>query len=284
VASSAFSIELPASSTTGSYTLSWSVTGLATSSWSIQEAPNTSFSNITSYISYDTTAPYQYAFSGKANGTYCYRIAYLGSWSAPACITVAQPAAATLRITNNTRYDLVDLRLNGVQQLSYPYVILPGASADFVYNSATSVTINGGVGFYNSNGNRDIWFTYGPNTVPLTAGQTYPFGLNNPTIQQMLTGFSASQNWDGIYYCSGCSSLVQYGRFSFTSGGAWTFYRNGVQESLGNIQLVSWPNYASIITFRLCSTCDNIQLPYPFGSFLYRNGSPDWPIVEYVAQ
>ncbi|MBI3188773.1 MAG: fibronectin type III domain-containing protein [Gammaproteobacteria bacterium] len=283
VISTSITLSLPTTSTTGSYTLSWSVTGLAASNWPIQEDSDTSFSSPTSYLSYDTTVPYQYAFSNKANGTYCYRVSLASVWSAPVCITVARDTTATLRIINNTKYDMIDLRLNSVQKINYPYVILPSGSADYVFTSGGSVSVAWGVGFYNSSTTRDIWFL-GTSNVTVTAGQTYTLTVNNPTLGNMLSGFSSSRSWDGVYYCYSCSTLVHTARFNFTSSGGWTFYDDGAYVGSGTATLVSWPNYASIITFRLCNTCENIQLNYPFGSFYYRNGPADWPIIEYIGR
>jgi hypothetical protein len=283
VISTSITLSLPTTSTTGNYTLSWTVSGLAASNWPIQEDSDTNFSNPTAYISYDTSSPYTYAFTNKPDGTYCYR-ARLGSlWSDPACITVARPTSSTLHIVNNTKYDMIYLTLNNVQKISYPYGILAGGNADFVFTSGGTVNVGYGVGFYNSDGSRNIWFN-GSSSVTLTAGQTYTLTVHNPSLGDILSGFSASRNWDGTYYCYSCPILVNYARFNFTRTGNWTFYDNGVQQGTGAVILVSWPTYGSIITFKVCTTCDNIQLAYPFGIFYFQNGPPDWPTIEYVAQ
>ena len=45
----------------------------------------------------------------------------------------------------------------------------------------------------------------------------------------------------------------------------------------------SLPDYAAMVTFKLGSSYPDIQLVYPFGSFMYRNGPASWPIIEYTA-
>jgi hypothetical protein len=276
-------LSLDATSSTGNYTLSWTTAGLAASNWPIQEDGDTSFSSPTTYTSFDTTSPYTYTFSNKANGTYCYRVRLGSIWSQPKCITVARVTAATLRVINNTKYDMIDLRLNNVLKITYPYVILAGGSADYVFNSGGSVSVGYGVGFYNSNTTRNIWFN-GSTSVTLTAGQTYSLTVANPTLGDILSGFSASRNWDGVYYCYSCDYLVHSARFNFTRNGSWTFYDDDAQRGTGTATLVLWPVYGTIITFKVCPACENIQLAYPFGTFYYRNGPPEWPIIEYVAQ
>ncbi len=271
--------------TDGTYTLSWTVTGLAATPWTIQESPNAGFASYTTYLSYDTTSPYTYSFAGKADGTYCYRVGLSGSgpFSNVVCVTVARPSTAVLRIVNNMQYDMIDVRLNGQQMVSYPYGIASGASADFTFAAGGAVSVQAGVGFYTPGGQRDVWFTCGGGTT-VTAGQTTTFTCNAITIAQLLTNFSASGAWVGSYYCYTCPTIFHQKRFTFTSGGSWTLANDGAFESSGSVALVSWPKYATVVTFRLCPTCANIQLAYPFGTFLYRNGPPDWPTIEYVRQ
>ncbi|HEX9626634.1 MAG TPA: hypothetical protein VGA00_06825 [Acidiferrobacterales bacterium] len=273
---------LPATSTTGTYTLGFSVTGSVPTPYLIQEAPDTSFSlaNRTVYSTYGTS----YSFSSKPDGIYCYQIATSIVSSAPACITVARPTTAVLRITNNTRYAMIDIRLNGTQKAAYPYGIPPGQSFDFLFGSSGTVTYNLGVGFYNSDGSRNVWFTASGSTT-VTAGLTTPLAMQNPTLGQMLTGFNpAGRDWTGPYWCYSCNPILGYARYRFNSTAGWSFYDNDVFKASGTATLVSWPDYATAIGFKLCPTCDTITLYYPFATFYYRNGPADWPVIEYVRQ
>lgn len=274
-------LSVPASSSTGSYTVTWTCSGICSTSFTLQEDVNTAFTNPTSY-SYSGGLPGSRAFTGKPDGQYCYRVRATGQtvWSNVGCITVARPTTGVLRITNNTHYDMVDIRLNNVQRVNYPYVLNIGNSYDVVFNPGT-VTYALGVGFWNGT-TRDVWFTY-TGTASITAGQTTTVTFPNPTIAQMLTNFSAAANWDGTYWVN---TTYNSKRFRFTSSGGYTLYNNGALETSGSVQLVSWPDYATIITFRVCNpTCGaNIQLAHPFGSFMYRNGPASWPIIDYYRQ
>jgi len=281
-------ITLPSTSTDGNYTLGWDVTGgLASTTWRIQEDSDSSFSSPTDYWKYNTIPPASYPFTGKSDGTYCYRVgmSWAGSWifSESACITVARPTSAILRIVNNTHYDMIDIRLNGYQLVSYPYGIAAGQSHDFVFTTPGVVNYYIGVGFYDQNQNRNIWFD-STSSKNVYAGQTTTLTINNPSIAQLLSNFSSYRDWSGEYLCYSCNPIIGYATFRFYSNGTWNLYNNGVYQSSGSVTEVSWPDYSFFVYFKLCPTCDNIQLPYPFGSFLYNNGPADWPIIKYTAQ
>ena len=277
---------LPATSTTGNYTLQWACTGmLCTNVFTVQEDSDTSFASPSNSWTF-TGGQTSLTFTGKANGTYCYRVAFGGgsSWCDPKCIAVARPTAATLHIVNNTHYDLIDIRLNTVQQIFYPYVIYPGQAADFTFTGSGQVAYALGSGFYDWDGSKFVWFTYS-GTANVTVGQTTTVTFPNPTLGQMLTGFNPSgMNWDGTYYCYSCATMVHTARYHFDANGNWIFYDDGVQRGSGTASLVSWPDYSSYVRFKLCATCANIDLWAPFGTFSYQNGPPDWPIIEYVGQ
>ncbi len=237
---------------------------------------------------FEHTSPKTYIISKASPGTYYYRVRAFncGSftpYSNVVAVTVASPTNAILSIVNNTQYDVVDLHLNGTQMLTYPEVILPGASRDFTFNSSGSVSIAGGVGFYNPDTTRDPWFTY-TGSATVTVGRTTANKFNNPTIGQLLTHFSTAQNWDGAYYDYSSFTLAHTARFRFTSSGGWTFYVDGIQKDSGTVTLVSWPIYTSLVTFKICPTCTNIELSYPFASFSFNNGPPGWTNINYVAQ
>ena len=112
-------------------------------------------------------------------------------------------------------------------------------------------------------------------------GTTTTLTFENPSIGQLLSGFAQYRDWTGEYWVD----LVPYmATYRFFSNGTWILYDNGVQIDSGNIYLVSWPDNAFIVTFKLCPGCDEIILPHPFGQFQYKNGPPSWPIIQYTAQ
>jgi hypothetical protein len=177
---------------------------------------------------------------------------------------------------------MIDIRLNGQQQAAYPYALLAGQSCNFTFANSGTVTYNLGVGFYNTDGSRDVWFTLSGSTA-VSAGQTTTVTFSNPTIGQLLSGFNSSgRNWDGYYFDANAG--YHAARFWFGYSGSWKFYVDGSQSGSGAVTLVSWVDYATIITFKVSGSGDTIQLLYPFGSFMYRNGPASWPVIQYVAQ
>jgi hypothetical protein len=246
----------------------------------IQEDTSTSFSNPTSYTPTDR---YSYSFTNKPDGTYCYRIINVG-YSQPKCITVTRPTAAVLKIINNGHYPLVDIRTNGQQWANNGEYLPPGDTFTVTYDTPGTVSINLGAGFYDTNQNRDVWFTYTDQTS-VSSGQTTTFTVNSPTIGQLLSNFNPSgRDFSGQYWCYSCNIIVGYKKIRFTYGGGWTMYDNNVQVGSGSVILVNWPDYSNYVNFKLCSNCEVIQFWYPFGVFYYENGPTDWPIIEYVGQ
>ena len=278
---------LPATDNDGNYTLQWSATGLAATPWTIQEDSNTSFSSKTTYPSYDNSPPYTYDFTDKTDGTYCYRVGLGpdGPFSKARCVTVSiSEEVATLRIVNNTRYDMIDIQLNGYQQFVYPDVIPVGQSRDFEFSSPGTVSYFLAIGFYDTNETRIPWFNLSGDTI-VYAGQTTTITFNNPTIGQLLSGFNQNgRNWKGQYWCYSCNPILNYAKFHFGYGGSWTFYDNDNFIDNGTVALTEWPNYSLYVKFRLSPDEGEIIIYYPFGAFYYRNGPTDWPIIEYVAQ
>jgi hypothetical protein len=207
----------------------------------------------------------------------------MGKAARTVTVTFAAAPVATLRVRNDSQYPMIDLRLNKVQQFQTGQGIASGATADFTFSSGGAVTVEAGVGYYESSGARSVWFTYGT-TATVALGQTTSWTAQAITVQQLLSSFSASRNWDGPYYCTSCPTFANLARFTFTSAGGWTLRDNGAVVGSGSVTQVSFPRDAAIVTFRLCATCADIQLGFPFSSFKYRNGPPDWPIIEYVRQ
>jgi hypothetical protein len=198
--------------------------------------------------------------------------------------TTPGDAQAILKIVNNGHYPLVDIRLNGQQMVYYPEWLAPGGTYTVPFDTPGTVNINLGAGFYDENHNRDIWFTYA-DQVTVSSGQTTTYTVNSPTIGQLLSNFNPTgRDFIGQYWCFDCDPIVGYAKFHFTYGGSWTFYDNNVQMGSGSVILVNWPDYSYYVNFKICATCEVIQFWYPFGTFYYENGPPDWPIIEYIGQ
>jgi hypothetical protein len=279
-------ISLPERDADGSYTLSWTWSGANVPvGWVIHEAPDTTFAKPAVYDSNDTASPYTLEFTAKADGNYCYRVRSVATsnWSAPECIAVARPQFAVLEVVNRTRYDLVDIRLMSKPQLAFPDKVLIGKSRSFLFGGSGAVDYVLGAGFYTDQQTPNVWFPLS-GTTKVTVGQTTVVTFNNPTIAQLLAGFAAARNWDAYY--RDARQNDRFPQFTFASDGTWTLTERigkGGPELLdkGMVTLLSWPNYASTVTFKLCDGCAEIKLAHPFESFRY--GHPRLPALDYKA-
>lgn len=258
--------------------------------YQLQESthPSDGFSTIFSTVGQtDHESPRTHTITKAAAGTYYYRVrasnGELTPWSNVVTVTAifGQTNDATLKIVNQAKYDIITLKLNNVSQFSYPYGIPVGQSADFTFTSSGSVNYYIAVGNYNIDTTRNEWFVYtGSQTV--TAGHVTTVDVPNPTISQLLSNFGTQCDWLGEYWTS--AGMLNLAVLRFTGAGGWTLYDNNVQAGTGTVSLVSWPNYADCATFKLCFTCPEADLCYPFASFYLENGPVYWPIIRYVKQ
>lgn len=231
--------------------------------------------------------PDTYTFNlTKSTGTYYYRArayntSYFTEYTDIISVSVNTPVQkANLNIVNNTHYGMIDIRLNNEQQVAPGYGVLPGDNYTFEFNSSGTINFVLGVGFWDGN-SRDVWFVLS-GYINVTVGTTSTLTFNNPTIGQILSGFSSSKNWTGEYWDANLN--MHMAAYKFNSSGAWTFYVDGAASGTGTASLVSWPDYSFSITFKLCTGCDNITMFYPFAQFFYNNGPPNWPQIMYTGQ
>jgi len=268
----------------------WPSLGSNFDGYSLEESTTSSSSGYTEITTSPggTNSP-SYSFElSRTSGTYYYRArVYIGGHSEPGYSPYSQTIKvvvneqkAILTIVNNTRYDMIDIRLNNIQKVGVQQGLLVGNSGQFEYSTSGTVNYTLGVGYWD-NTSRNVWF-YLNGVANVTIGQETTITFNNPTIGQLLSNFSDSRNWDGTYWDQ--SLRLHVARFNVSQNNTWRFYDDGAFVDSGNLILVSWPNYAAIITFKICDTCENILLPYPFSSFKYKNGPSSWPIIEYIAQ
>ncbi len=280
------------SSSTGAFTLTASYTwpGVLASSndrYELEESTTSSTSGF-SVIATSTWGqrPASHEFSlSRSSGTYYYRTRVYKSsgfseYSNVKTVVVSAPTPkAILKIVNNTRYGMIDIRLNGAQHVGSGQWLDIGGIYEMEYTSSGSVSYNLGVGFWDGS-TRDVWF-YITGTATVTVGNITTVTFNNPTIGQLLSGFSGYRDYSGEYWVNLTYNVAA---FRFNNNGTWNFYDNGVYQSNGSVILVNWPNYGISVDFKLCSSCEVITIYYPFGQFYYNNGPAEWPTIQYTAQ
>jgi hypothetical protein len=181
---------------------------------------------------------------------------------------------------NNTQYNIVSLTLNGSEQFTPGSGVLSGSTVNLAA-TAGSKTLVAGLGFVLPDGSRDIWFTF-TRSINVTSGQTTTQTFSRITVGQLLTMGAASTTWNGTFFDD--NGAPRAARFVFSSNGSWQFFVDGVANGSGTLTEVSWPNSSPTVTFRINSTLPAITISHPFGSFLFRNGPPSFPIIQYVKQ
>jgi hypothetical protein len=231
--------------------------------------------------------PDTYTFNlTRSTGTYYFRAranhnSFFTEYTDVIGVSVNTPVQkAYLKVINNTHYGMIDIRLNNQQLVDIGYAVLPGDNYTFEFSSSGVVNFVLGVGFWDGN-SRDVWFILSGNTN-VTVGTTTTLTFNNPTIGQILSGFSSSKNWTGEYWDANLN--MHMAAFKFTSNGSWTFYDDGVANGSGTVTLVSWPDYSLSISFKICPGCDVITMFYPFAQFYYNNGPANWRQILYTGQ
>ena len=191
------------------------------------------------------------------------------------------PGAPTiLHLTNNTQYNLVDLRVNGSQTIAAGGFVAPGGTFDVPFDQAGSVQIVAGIGFLDFSGAPDVWFQIGGQTS-VSTGQTTNFTLRRITVASLLTNFGASADWLGEFYDD--NFVPHAALLRFFPNGTYVLFQDGVQVQTGIMFEVSWPDLASDVTFQVGLEPDS-TIAFPFGSFYLENGPASWPIIQYVLQ
>jgi hypothetical protein len=280
---------LSSSGTTGNFNLNWTFTWPAIGSSQDHleiEQSTTSASSGFSIIYTSTNGssqPTTLALTRTA-GTYYYRIrAYMNcaytSYSSVVTVTV-QNQVATVRVQNSTKYDMISIKLNNVEQLQYKYVLPIGNTEDYTFTTGGTVSYTIVVGLMDSNGNTTDFFTF-TNTVQAIVGQVVTINCVNPTLAQMLSVFSSSKKWSGYYFDA--NSNYHTCGYTFYSDGSFQLYDGTTLIGTGTATLVTWADRATIISFKL-GTTETIQMMYPFGSFMQSNGPASWKVITYTQQ
>lgn len=198
----------------------------------------------------------------------------------PTAPTPPPATGTTLRLVNNTQYNIVSLTLNGSEQFTPGSGVLSGSTVN-LGTTAGNKTLVAGLGFVLADGSRDIWFTF-TRSINVTSGQINTQTFSRITVGQLLTMGAASTTWNGTFFDD--NGAPRQARFVFRSNGSWQFFVDGVANGTGTLTEVSWPNSSPTVTFRINSAFPAITISHPFGSFLFRNGPPSFPIIQYVKQ
>lgn len=187
---------------------------------------------------------------------------------------ISATGPATLTFQNNSSYDLVSIRIDGVEQLDVVnhYIIPIGNNVSYS-TSAGARDLEVQLGYYqqNANGTQSLITPFDVNlieTANVAAGEDHPVTVGNPSIGQLLSNslnplMTSTQNpgvWSLIYQVNtgGFSYENHYARIEFYENGTWRLYESydpsfvpGSLVASGTVTEVSWPNRPSFIQFTL---------------------------------
>lgn len=186
-----------------------------------------------------------------------------------------------VRVVNASRYELIDLRLNNAQRLQNGQTLNIGSSTEFSIEPGP-LEYSFGAGFW-SGLSRNVWFGSAGRTL-VAPGQTVTVTISNPTLEQVLTDFGASADWEGVFFDA--RGALHRRRIHVTAAGLFTLATDGAIERTGFVELVEWPDKAPTVTFRFCDPdCGpDLQIAHPFKRFDSLGGPSAWPLIEYFRQ
>jgi hypothetical protein len=183
-----------------------------------------------------------------------------------------------MRITNNSAYPIISLKINNVEQFPQsPQGLAPGWYIDLPATPGTSYSYQASNGFWSGSSRSTLYNFSGSWTQP---SGTYSITIENPSIAQLLTKFSTSGYYLGEYW-TGYPVTYGYKGFRFYNNGNYTYYVNGIQQGTGSYSLVSYPG-SYTVTFGLSGFPGvNGYFSETGGDFSMRNGPTDWPYIDY---
>ena len=185
---------------------------------------------------------------------------------------------ANVTVFNHSSRPIVSLVIDGAEQiLAESDSILSGGSAGLIVSDGkhTIVAHNGywEDGYRKTLNNWSISFSKQDSPIDI---YDHSISLLLPKYQQ--TGYLGGEYWEGDI------AVRHYTCFAFTNSGAFTYYVDGAFDDSGTYAEVSRNPAGFTITFQVTTSAgESLQGTYnELGdSFMMRNGSADWPIIDY---
>jgi len=219
------------------------------------------------------SAGHTYKYKIQAHNSYGYSSNSLPS---NAVTTPGSVAGHIVQVQNNSSYPIISLKIDNIEQFPQaPLGIPPGGThrVDVAAGQHSFVMVNG---FWDGAG-RFTMYTYQGNWNQ--SGSSHTLTMNNPTISQLLTKFSARKYYLGETWVG---TSFHYQGFRFFSNGTYNFYKDNHYVGQGSYSLVSYPG-SYTVTFKVTGN-QNATGYYDElgGSFYMNNGPSDWPTVQYT--
>ncbi|MFO0628819.1 MAG: hypothetical protein U0325_24810 [Polyangiales bacterium] len=176
------------------------------------------------------------------------------------------PAPTRVRVTNSNQYDLVALVVNGTQVRGCANPLAPGASVD-VNVMPGGFAVGAVLGFCTQGAPVSIPPSHLEFTGTVGNGVTFTVHANPFTLGDLLTNWgSNSGEWASGLYTDAQGAFHQ-NSLIFDSVARWTGYDRGTAWGGGQATVISWPNRANCVSFRLGANFAATQTCLPFSGF-----------------
>lgn len=197
-------------------------------------------------------------------------------------ITTTEFATGTtlLRIVNTAQYPLLNLDIDGVGQLYNRPDILVGESVVLPVAGGMR-TLEAYFGFPNNPVLGQYWARR-TLTVNVVANTVTTLTLADITAGELLTAGATLRDWSGIFV--GPDQRLHTSVLRIHKNGTWAHYIDGVGTMSGSLSTVTWPDNASVVTFRLANNLPNITIAAPFASFTTALPLAGVPSITYQRQ
>ena len=176
------------------------------------------------------------------------------------------PAPTRVRVTNNNQYDIVSLIVNGTQVRSCANALAPGASVD-VNVMPGGFAVGAVLGFCDQGAPVSIPPSHLEFNSSVASGLTFTVNANPFTLGELLTNWGAnSGEWaSGLFL--GNDGEFHQNSLIFDRSARWSGLDRGTPWGNGQALLVSWPNRANCVSFRLGLAYAVTRTCLPFASF-----------------
>ncbi|MBI3161895.1 MAG: hypothetical protein HYZ23_05270, partial [Chloroflexi bacterium] len=185
----------------------------------------------------------------------------------------------TTRFINNTSHPIVSLVIDSQDVIqTQAQIILQGSWLDVSGVTANNHTLEAANGFMDASGSLQLLLRLPAETF---AGAPGSFTINDPGIEQLLTGAFIGEYWDA-------NTIIHSAGFCFHANGSFDFFDDGKFQSSGSYSLISRNPGAYSVKFNVKdSQGEQFAGDYSYagpqmGLMLIHNGPPSWPMIEYI--
>jgi len=176
------------------------------------------------------------------------------------------PPPTRVRVTNSNQYDIVSLVVNGAPVRSCANPLAPGASVD-VSVMPGGFAVGAVIGFCDRGAPVSIPPSHLELVSNVASGQTFTVTANRFTLGELLTNWgSNSGEWASGLYLDAQGAWHQ-NSFRFDPMARWSAFDRGTFWGSGQAAVVSWPDRATCVRFRVAPGFAATETCLPFSGF-----------------